>query len=447
MFTITRHIAKLWLWRRAAASGTPDAAGLYYGWVVVGAATVAIMIHVGLMQSYAVFFKPMSEEFGWSRGTTAGGFSLGLILGGIASAPVGYLVDRLGPNRVLLLAGIVEGFAILLASQVTAIWQLYLIRGLMFGVASAGTALVCSAVPARWFAKRRGLALGIVSAGASAGLFVTMPLVERLSAAVGWADAYLVLGVVGLVGIVGASFLMKLDPREVGRLPDGDILPPSAAEDTTTRARPMPASSSAIRPSERLSVLLMLVGTYFLFNYSIQVVTLHLVNYATDRGITALLAATFLSILGVGGLIGRLASGLAADRFGCHNILAITLAMMTLSMPLLMLASEPWVFVLSALLVGLSQGGLGPEIPALAVRYFGLPSVGTVTGAVFVGTGLGGALGGWAAGFIFDSTGSYMAAFLITMAVGTVALSVALALRRQPAHEVCLPLPQRIGPG
>jgi len=159
-------------------------------------------------------------------------------------------------------------------------------------------------------------------------------------------------------------------------------------------------------------------------------IMVHLVNYATDLGITPLIAATLLSMVGIGSMLGRVAMGAASDRIGSSNALAICCLVLGISLLWLLFARELWMFYLFAIVFGFAYGGEVPQMAALVGQFFGLRSVAALVGVVLIGLSIGGALGSLMGGRIFDLTQSYQVAFTVAVVVSFATVILALMLRR-----------------
>jgi MFS family permease len=164
------------------------------------------------------------------------------------------------------------------------------------------------------------------------------------------------------------------------------------------------------------------------FNICVQLVMVHLVNYATDLGITSFIAATIVSVIGIGSIVGRLTMGIVADRIGNKKALIISCSLLLASLILLMFSRELWMLYLFAVFFSFSYGGDVTLIPLLISQFFGLTSMMTLTGVISTGTRLGGALGAWIGGSVFDMTHSYIIAFGISIMAGIFMLLIACFL-------------------
>jgi MFS family permease len=317
-----------------------------------------------------------------------------------------------------------------LTSQINALWQLYITYGVIFGIGAGAGFITTMATTARWFIKRRGLALGIVASGAGLGTMLLAPIAERLITAFGWSMAYLVLAIATWVIMIPCALMLRRDPVEKGLRPYGyDEVRTSAREMKQLKTN---ASETGInlRAAARYKPLWILFIIFFLFNFCLQMVMVHLVNYATDIGIASLYAATFISIIGVGSFVGRIFMGGASDRIGANSALVICCAIMTTTLIFLIFARESWMFYLFAIVFGFAYGGEVPQMPVLVEQFFGMRAVAALVGVTVLGATIGGAFGAWAGGQIFDVTQSYQPAFTIAAVISLTAMVLTLMLRK-----------------
>ena len=412
-------------------SSTDSQSGFYYGWVIVAICTVSLILSAGVMYSYGVFFKHLAASFEWTRAVTSGVYSTLFLFHGAFAMPMGWLVDRAGPMKTLMLCGFITGIGLILTSQITAPWQIYITFGVLVGIGTSGIFPIGMATTARWFTARRGLALGIVASGIGLGTLLLVPAAERLIAAYGWSIAYLVFGVAMLLITVPSALFLWRDPEAKlrGRKQRGEVLPAASRSEAVIGqidSEPAITMGDAVRRKP----LWMLVAIFFFFCLSLQIVMVHLVNYATDLGIDSLVAATFLSVLGFTSVLGRLVMGAASDRIGSHNAMVICCAVMVASLVLLMFTREIWMFYLFATVFGFAYGGEVPQMPSLVGRFFGWHTVATLLGIVLFGADMGGAIGSWVGGGIFDMTQSYQMAFGIGAVSSLLSMMLILMLKR-----------------
>ncbi|HEY7542611.1 MAG TPA: MFS transporter [Methylomirabilota bacterium] len=377
------------------------------GWVVVGACSLVMF---GVWNSHAgfgVFLPVLANEFGWSRGAISVAPSLNLIIGGLIAFFVGAASDRYGPRLILAVSAVLVGALFALASRIDALWHLYAVLGVLLGVAMSSVYLVPTTTVSRWFVDRRGLALGILLAGLNLA-FVTGPrlsafLIERF----GWRTTYLLLGALVWVLAIPGSLLTRFPPASS-----------SAGSD-----RAAASGGSTVREALADRRLWLLVTAWMLLGFNQMMMSIHLVSYVKDRGVTLERAALALTILGTGTIAGRILVGMAADRLGTKPMFWVCLTVQITT--LVSIIAGPSLSILNFLLfwLGLSAAGSDTTLVKGAVETFGVRSIGAVMGVLSLGWRCGAALGPTAAGFIYDATGTYVLAF--ALAAGGLALSSA----------------------
>ena len=396
-----------------------------YGWVIVAACTLLIAVTYGLMYSYSVFFQPLAEHFGWDRATLSGIYAISFVVRGAVSVGVGWLADRYGAAKIMAFCGFMLGLGLVLSSQVKELWQFYLTYGLVEPIGLSGTFGIGTAMVSRWFTKNRGLALGIVSTGSGLGTLFIVPAAERLIAAVGWSRTFFVCGVAAGAVMIATSFLLRQAPRQ--EKPD---------ENSVYTAGPggnIPAAAGEAKLKQAItdSRMILFMGAVLLFFGGIQIIMVHLVSYATDAGISPLVAATFIGVIGAVSIVGRLLTGVGADKTGIYPTLIFTRIFLITAFVVLLFTRPVWSFYLFAVIFGFPYGGEIPQIPLFVGKYWGTKSMATLVGLnTFVIT-VGGAIGSWGAGKIYDTTHSYHWAFIAGGIAALVSLLLILVLMHQ----------------
>lgn len=386
-------------------------------WRIVGVVWLTLAVGYGLFLSFPIFFVPLVEEFRWSRAITAGAFSVSTVVQGLMSPAIGGLVDRLGPRPVIIGGVTMLGGAFILASRIDAVWQLYLVTGVV-----AALGLTCMGwVPSgtllsRWASRRRAAVIGLAFSGMGIGVLGIGPLAQWLITAVGWRRANLYLGVASLVILLpliwGALREAPGDATSREQQPGG-----SAQSAGEGGERPPATPVADVSPAEALHsrTFWALFFAYFFTPLAVFPVFTHQVAFAVDRGFPTLLVAGIFGLMGFMSSVGRVGFGAMSDRAG--PALAATVSFGATAggtMALLMLersAHEGWLYAY-AILFGLGFGARGPIITALASHLFGGRRFGMIYGVLNMGNGLGAAIGPWFGGLVHDVTGSYRTAFL-----------------------------------
>ncbi len=394
----------------------------FYGYIVIAASFIIQGIGIGTLNTFGVFFKPLLNEFGWSRATISGASSSAFFLLGLISILAGSLNDRFGPRLIMALSALFCGLGYLLMSQVDTVWQLYLFYGVIVGTGMSSNDVVTLSTTARWFVQKRGLMTGIVKVGTGAGLMI-MPLVASgLISAYGWRYSYIIIGILILVFILLLSQLMRRDPGQMGQLPNGGTEKSDARADLSADGLSL---REAIRTRQFWTVCLINLIVVF----CILTIMVHIAPYAMDIGISTANAAGILSTIGGVSMLGRLVMGITSDRIGSKRSMIVCFLILVAGLFWLQVAEELWMLYLFAVVHGFAHGGLFTLISPLVAGLFGMISHGVIFGVVIFSGTIGGAVGPVLAGYIFDISNSYQSVFLILSVLGISGLALTLLLR------------------
>ncbi|WP_439551859.1 MFS transporter [Falsiroseomonas sp.] len=393
-----------------------------HAWIMLGGAFLAFSIGASLMHAYTVFLLAFIAEFGWTRAEASLAYSVAQLVAGLSSPLIGYLVDRIGPSRMVLL-----GSGLLLAglvgtSQAGALWQVVLLYGVVMTVgANCLGLLVFVPLVAGLFPGRRGMAISVLQSANAFGRAVSAPVAQMLISGIGWRMATLVeAAALAAVTLPLAALFRRKPPIPAGGTP----APPAAAGQQWTLAE-------AVR-TRRFWVLFLV---YMLTSVGSFLVSLHQIAFAVDAGFDPLYAA---GVLGAGAFLalpGVILTGMMSDHIGreMSALLAYGISIIGCLCALAITGPGDHVLLwLHAVLFGLTWGARGPAITAKTADLFPGPRLGTILGVITVGSGLGAALGSWGAGLVFDLSGSYRLAFLLSIAAYVAGAACFWSLRRWP---------------
>ncbi len=395
---------------------------VFYGYVVVAVAFLLMLVMWGTYYAFGVFFKPLLEEFGWTRAMTSGAFSLSFFLTGLLGIFTGRLTDRFGPRIVVTVCGFFLGLGYLLVSQTGTFWQLYLFYGVVVAMGMSTSVVPLQSTVVRWFVKRRGMMNGIVTAGIGMGMVVMPPTANWLISIYGWRTSYIIVGITALVLIVLAAQFLKRDPEQAGLLPYG--------EDELEINDSSGEQGFTLRQALRTWQFWLLAIALLCFTIGEGTVLVHIVPHAIGLGISAASAALILAVIGGISIVGRVMMGIAGDRIGNKPAYVTCFVFMSVSLLLLLVAKDLWLLYLFAAIFGFGYGGLSALVSPIVAELFGLSSHGVIFGVVIMFGGTGGmALGPFLAGHIFDVTGSYQTAFLICVIICVIGLIFTSRLR------------------
>lgn len=412
---------------------------VYYGWFILAASFYLLFIGYGMRHTFGIFFKPILAEFQLDRATLSLAFSINLLAYGLSQPLAGRLTDRFGAKFVILGSVLLTAASMLFLHYASALWHIYLFYGLM-GIGNSGTAFVTHVgFISRWFPSRKATALAIANTGASIGQLALVPLAMFLILNSDWRTAYLILAVVMLLTAVPPILLVlgRDRPKEsIGM----------ARESGEVLARRV-KSFTLDHWSEAFKTLpfWQLAGSYFVCGYTVTTITVHLASYVTDQGYPEMTAARVLAITGGVNVFGILIIGMLADRLGRKNPLALTYFVRGLSYFLLLYVESLWGIYFFSVLIGLSLLATIPPTSALTGDLFGRENVSTVFGFITLSHQIGSAVSSYTGGKLFDLTGNYQLAFLISgllcMAATVCCLTIKERRTVQTPPEVAVAVP------
>lgn len=398
-----------------------------YGWVVVGVSTAVNALAWGPRATFALFYVAMLEEFAWGRGPTALGYSLSW-LGFVVWAPVaGWLHDRWGARTAVTVGGLVLGLALAGTGQVTSLPQYYLCFGFLGAAGIAGIIIPATTIVTRWFVGARGTAMGVLSTGGPASAVVFYPLNAWLIVSLGWRGALVAFGCIVAAATVALARLYREPPAA----PEGR----ADVTEEPRRAQPSRAPGGAwtLRRALRSGRLWAAFIMTALGVIGFQIMATHQVAHAVDRGFEPTTVVWLFSLGGLSMVAGNILGGWLSDRLGSGWVFAVGSLVAIAGIGCFALLRGPQDFPL-LLLYTVAGFGFGMRIALLSTipaAVFSGPRLGTILGVVQAGGGLGGAIGPFLGGWLFDVTGSYGLAFL-SAAVAIAGSSVAAWLAARP---------------
>jgi MFS family permease len=415
---------------------------MHYGWIVVAVTFLTLLAAAGIRSTPGVLMIPLEREFGWTRATVSFAVSVNLFLYGLFGPFAAGLMDRLGIRRVMVTSLALVATGVGLTTLMTASWQLTLLWGVVVGLGTGTMASVLGAMVAnRWFAERRGLVLGLLTASSATGQLVFLPLLASMVVHVGWRSAVLLVAGVGLVVLPLVALLMRDDPREIGLRPWGA---PAAAP-----ARAGPPHASATAPLVGLARGLhsrdfwLLAGSFFICGLSTNgLIGTHLIPASMEHGIPEVTAASLLASIGVLDIVGTTVSGWLSDRWDNRYLLCWYYGLRGLSLLFLPYAfgSEYLGLAAFAVFYGLDWVATVPPTARLAADTFGRENVGIMFGWIAASHQLGAATAAYGGGLLRTWLGDYQVTFigagLVCLVAAGLVLRIGQASRPVPARSV-----------
>jgi MFS family permease len=377
-----------------------DRSHVHYAWVVLLVAFLTMLISSAALGAPGAFMRPFGRDFGWSTAAISSALAVRFVLYGLLGPFAAVLLERYGLRRIVCSAlGLVAG-GLLLATRMTAIWQLFVLWGIVLGVGSGLTALVMGATVAnRWFHRSRGLALGILTASSATGQLIFLPLVAGIIERHGWRTAVLpiVLGCVA-IALLGWCLLCER-PEDIGRMPFGA----SAASPTEVGSQPRPGMALPFQELLRASqqnTFWVLAGTFFVCGLSTSgLIQTHFISLCSDYGLAAVPAASVLAMIGGFDFIGTIMSGWLSDRFDNRKLLFAYYGLRGLSLLWLPHSAFTWYGLsLFAVFYGLDWVATVPPTVKLANAAFDPRRSAMIFGWIFAAHQLGSAAAAYGAG-------------------------------------------------
>lgn len=419
--------------RSPRRSGAPR---VHRAWVVAGVAFAALVGAAAFRAAPGALMVPLNAGLGWSMVTMSAAVSLNLVLYGLTAPFAAALMQRFGLRRVTGVALVLVAAGAALSVLARAAWQLTLTWGLLVGLGTGSMALVFAATVANaWFVRRRGLVLGILTAGGAAGQLVFLPVVAYLAEATSWKVASLVVAGAALAALPLVVLVLRDRPSDVGLPPYGgdEVLPPPAPPTRNAAA----VALGALGEAARVRAFWALAAAFAICGATTNgLIGIHFIPSAHDQGMATTTAAGLLTVVGIFDIVGTIASGWLTDRFDPRLLLLAYYAFRGVGLLLL-----PWLLadtirpsiVVFIVVYGLDWVATVPPTVTLCRRIFG--ERGTIVfGWVFASHQLGAAGAALAAGVVRDAFGTYTFAWFGGAALCAVAAVLSISLRRPPVE-------------
>ncbi len=412
---------------------------IHYGWVVVAATFLTMLVTAAAMGTPGVLIVPLEHEFGWSDAQISSALALRIVLYGLFGPFAAAFMNRFGVRRVIVAALALIAAGLLASLAMTQLWQLIVLWGIVVGVGTGLTAMVLAAtVATRWFSHRRGLVMGMLAASSATGQLVFLPLIAELTTRFGWRIALVfVSGVLALTAIV-ALVLMRDRPSDLNLPLYGETAvsppPPSGVGLVSLLMSPL----IVLRDCARVPVFWVLFGTFFVCGSSTNgLVQTHFITLCHDYGLAATAAASVLAMMGAFDFIGTIGSGWLSDRFDSRYLLFWYYGLRGLS--LLYLPFTDFTFYglsLFAVFYGLDWIATVPPTVKLTADRFGRERAGMVFGWIFAGHQIGAASAAFGAGLVRTEYSTYLPAFFIAGALCLLAAVLILTVRKSSASGI-----------
>ena len=409
----------------------------HYAWLIVLMAVVLQVTTNIISQAFAILLVTLHEDFLWSLTAITVAYFLRSMTGAVLSPVAGWLGDRYGARRVLLVAAVLYVVGMLLLSSISEVWQLYIYYSLILGISQALFMVNIPTTVAAWFRNRLGLAVGLQQSAGGMGASVLAPGLAFLLGRTDWQTAFVIIAIAGGAIIFSLLMLFHTDPADKGMQPYGSTEdePPSAARGGSAEARTR--ARVFLQHVRHTKAFWNLIVIHHLGCVGHSIIMVGVVLFATTRGMSLDAAAYIVSIYSLFSVASRFATPILAERWGAKGVMALAYFVQGITVVLLFWTQEPWQFYFFAALFGI---GLGGEMSAFLVinrQYYGMGPIRTVYGFQTLGAGIGMAMGGLMGSIIFDYYGSYDLAWGISIATSLGGVVCILFL--EPTSRILIP--------
>ena len=408
--------------------------GVFYGWWIVAAGGAIVLLANGtLWYGFSVLFDPIMHEFGWTTMATAAAFSLRSEVSAFGAPVTGWLADRFGARRTMLLGVYVTVWGFIAFSQMDSLLTFYLAFTIIAMASTATGNQVSMVAVSWWFIRKRSRALSFLTVGAGLSGF-TVPLFAMLVNGAGWRPALLVWSLVIVITCIPLCLVIRDKPEDYGLLPDGDPAPTNAGAlgaDGRPRVKVARAPSMTVGQALHTRTFWYLAGAMLMHGIGSSPAVALLVPALTKSGIDVGIATLAVSAVPLISLPGRVAIGWLGDTHDKRKLLAGCLFLEGLGILLLAATTTPWMLIPALLLFAPPFGGLIPIRPAVQAEVFGVESIGTIQGLTNTVATFGGFIGPLLVGWLVDVTGSYQLGFAIVGVCVLAGTPFALAIPRR----------------
>ena len=417
---------------------------MFYGWWLAALAALVMVIGtVPLFQGMTAWFVVLEQTFGWSRGQLSLAFSLTRVEGSIMGPVSGFLIDKLGPRRMVLFGMLILGVGFLLFSQVQGLWQFYLAFIVMSSGAGLGTWMPMMTVLNSWFRRRRSTAMAIAMEGFSLGGVLLVPLLAwsidpDIASRPGWRATALAIGVFVMVVAWPISRLVRNRPEEFGWAPDGD--PPRLVGTRALQSQSTDPDQGSYTWQQAVKTKAFWLITWGHACSSIIIVTImvHLGPMLTDRGFSLQTVGWVVSVQTAVGAVSTVAGGYIGDRMPIRIALFAFSSLQSVAVFVLLAADTVAMVMVFAVLMGIGFGGRNPMTTSIRGVYFGRRAFASITGVSMVPMNILLLAAPLFAGIMFDLRGSYVLPLAVTAVVSFFGSGLFLFLGRPsppPSHR------------
>jgi sugar phosphate permease len=389
---------------------------VHYGWVVAGVTFLVMLATAGAMGSAGVLINPLEKEFGWTTAQISSALAIRFLLFGLLGPFAAAFMNRFGVRKVVLFALVLIATGIVSSMFMRELWQLLALWGVVVGIGTGMTALVLGAtIATRWFEKRRGLVVGLMTASNATGQLIFLPLLASLSEGIGWRAALTFITIALAVALGLALLFLRDRPSDLGLAPYGGTAIVPAPPQSKKLSELITSPLIVLRDASKTSVFWVLFATFFVCGLSTGgLIQTHWIAICGDVGIAPVAAAGMLALIGGFDFIGTIVSGWLSDRYDNRYLLLAYYGLRGLSLLFLPYSGYSIAMLtVFAVFYGLDWVATVPPTVKLTAQHFGAEKASLVFGWVFAGHQIGSATAAMLGGLARTTLDSYTPALLL----------------------------------
>lgn len=411
---------------------------VHYAWIVLGITFLTLMLVQGIRLSFGAFIEPWEISFQASRSQITAVSLISYLIFGVVQPFIGRLVDLVGMKKIVLVSVVLVGMALVLTTVATESWQIMLLYGVIASIGFGGTSnVVGTIVVAKWFTHKKGIAMGIMSAGTATGQFSIVPISIMLIELFQWKLALIILASILLAILLPLlALLFRPTPEEKGLAPLGGFIEAENEKDLE------PATDKPLRQLFFYSPFLMLFFSFFVCGFTTTgLIDTHLVPFAQFCGFSPAFAGTAVSVLALFNFTFTIISGYFSDRWDCRYMLGYIYGIRGLTIILLLIIvsdqsllftfiNQSYLLILFSISFGIVDFATIAPTMKLASEYAKKGTLGLMIGLLFFGHQIGAALGSFVPGVLFDLYGNYTITFYLAIMLCALASVASFLLPR-----------------
>jgi sugar phosphate permease len=416
---------------------------LHYAWIIAAVTFVVVLLTAGVRSAPGILIVPLEEEFHWSRATISFAVGINLLLYGLVGPFAAALMDRFGVRRTTTLALAATALGVALSPAMQEPWQLILLWGVVVGIGCGFIGPYLAAlIAARWFHRRQGVVIGVLTAASAAGQLVFLPTMAALVTYAGWRVMSLSLAASVMIFVPLIALLLRDRPEDLGLAPYGGTQAVVTAPAPT--GNPIAVMFGALADGSRSRDFWLIAGSYFICGASTNgLIATHLIPACVDHGLGEVVGASLLAATGVFAFIGGTLSGWLSDRCDNRFLLFWYYGLRGLSLMYLPFAFDMSFYGLTLFSVfyGLDWIASVPPTVRLLVRVMGAARIGIMVAWITAIHMVGGALAAYLGGLLRITFGSYLEAFILSglLCIGAALMVLLIGAGQREREPVAVP--------